>query len=126
MHMRIPFALAAAGLILAAAPALAAGRDERPPRISETAPAIIAVPAAALPALAPDVSVHQSGAIHSSNTVSTDTGGNSGSNIVTGDQSSSVTVVNIGPGTSNSIVSSNPSAPQPDTQCSGRACPRTR
>lgn len=122
--MRTSIAFAAAGFLLIAAPALADGRENRLAR-DGSGPAPVAAPVP-LPSQAPGVSTHHGGSIHSSNSVSTNTGGNSGSNITTGDQSNSVTVINIGPGSSNSTVVSGPSAPQPDSQCVGRACPRTR
>lgn len=121
--MRIPFALAVAGLLLAAAPALAAGRDG-----SARAPAPISALSSAMPTHMPNISIHRSGSIHSTNTVSANSGGNSGSNVVTGEQSSTVTVVNVAPANNDSVVVTDSSVPEPtsEPQCAGRLCPRTR
>jgi hypothetical protein len=127
-HMRTSLALAAAGLLLAASPVLAAGRDERPPRDGGAivVPAPVIVPAPALPLFGG--SSRSSGTISSNTSVSTNSGGNTGGNVVTGDQSSSVSVVNIGPTSNDStvIIAPGPSDPAPEPQCTGRACPRTR
>lgn len=127
--MRISSALAAAGLLLIAAPVLAAGSDARLSRggsISASAPASI-LPAA-MPSQASNISIHHGGSIHSTNTVSTNSGGNSGSNVVTGEQSSTVTVINIAPANNDSAIVTDSSVSQPTSpsQCTGRTCPRAR
>jgi hypothetical protein len=123
--MRTSLALAAAGLLLIATPALAAARDTRPARDGSTAPAPTPVPA---PPPAGGASTHSSGSIHSVTTVSTNSGGNSGSYVTTGDQSSTVTVINIGPtdGASGTVIIPPAQQQDPAPQCTGRMCPRTR
>lgn len=123
--MRTSLALAAAGFLLITAPALAAGRPVRGDASPAPAPILLTVPVL----IATDgIFSRTSGSIHSSNTVSTDSGGNSGSNVTTGDQSSSVTVVNIDPANNNSgtVVSLSAADSTTAPQCSGRACPRAR
>lgn len=116
--MRTSLALAAAGLLLVAVPALAAERSDRD-RITSSP----SVPAPQIPAPAP---AHNGGSIQSHASVSTNSGGNQGSNVVTGDQSATVTVVNVGPTSQNTQVISPAPQQNPAPQCSGRACPRTR
>ena len=123
--MRTSLAFAAAGLLLIAAPALADGRENRLVR-DGSGPASAAVTPPSLPSQAPGVSASHNGSINSYNSVSTNSGGNSGSNVTTGDQSSSVTVINIGSGNSASTVVTGEPAQRPDSQCAGRGCPRTR
>ncbi len=134
--MRTTAALVLVGSLLLATPALAA--DNRSDRSRDAdAPA----PAPALPTLpnifptVPQNPPHHAGGngnITSNATASNNTGGNTGSNVITGDQSSTVTVTNINPPRDNSntvIIGGqqgqvNPPAPEPTPapQCDSRGC----
>lgn len=122
MHTRIALALAAS--LLLATPALAAERAERPERgqnLSTPAPQI--VPDSSPVPTFPTFSNHSSGAILSSAAASSDSGGNQGGTVETGDQTSTVTVVNIGPAANNTQVVNPPPQPGPATLCSSmRGC----
>jgi len=127
--MRTSIALAAAGLLLIAAPAMAADRSARDTRGTAPAPApapiVVPVPQPAAPVFYYSNSSH--GNITNNTGANTSSGNNQGSNITTGDQSNTVTVVNIGPTNNNTQVGSPAPAPAPaPTQCTGRDCPRTR
>ena len=129
--MRTTAALVLAGSLLLATPAFAAERDNRDSRGSSTpapAPAVV-VPAPQQP-ITPGLhySNNSSGNISSNTSSNTASGNNQGSNVVTGDQSNTVTVVNIGPTNNNTHVGTPPAQPQPQPapSCTGRDCPRTR
>lgn len=128
--MRTSLALAAAGLLLITVPALAATRDERPARDGSTTPVVTPAPVPT-PVVLPPVggtSSHNSGSIQSHSTVSTNSGGNSGGHVTTGDQSATITVVNVGPTSSNTevIIPAPQPAPAPAPSCTDRTCLRTR
>ena len=121
--MHISLVLAAATLLFVAAPAMAAERSNR----SRTTPApSIFIPAPVAPGYTSTFS-HNSGSIESNSSVSTNSGGNQGGTVITGDQSATITVVNIGPASQHTqvVVSSSPQ-PAPEPACTGRSCPRTR
>ena len=127
------------GSLLLATPAFAAERSDRSrdndaPQPSPTLPSF-PNPFPTIPQTPPKHSGN--GTINSNVSGSNNTGGNSGSNVVTGDQSSTVTVTNINPPKDNSntvIIGGqsgqvNPPAPEPTptTQCDSRGCiTRTR
>ncbi len=123
--MRTSLALAAAGLLLIAAPVMAAERSDRDRTTPAPAPApVVVAPVVPSPVTTPS---HNNGNISSNTSVSTNSGGNQGGSVVTGDQTSTITVVNIGPtGNNTQVVTPAPQQPSPTPQCSGRACPRTR
>jgi hypothetical protein len=106
---------------------MAADRTER----DRTTPAPAPTPSIFIPAPVMPSSVstpsHNSGSIKSSSSVSTNSGGNSGGNVTTGDQTAIITVVNIGPTSQNTqVISPAPQQPAPAPECIGRDCPRTR
>lgn len=127
------------GSLLLTTPAFAAERTERSRDTDAPAPAPT-LPTNPFPTIpqTPPKQTGGNGTITSNVTGSNNTGGNSGSNVVTGDQSSTVTVTNINPPKDNSntvIIGGqpgqvNPPAPTPTeggTQCDGRGCiTRTR
>lgn len=125
--MRTSLVLAAAGLLLAASPTMAADRSDRDRSAPvSTPPPVISIPAPVLPSSVSTPS-HNSGSISNNSTVSTNSGGNTGGNVVTGDQTSTLSVVNIGPVSNNTqVVSPAPQQQEPAPQCIGRDCPRTR
>jgi hypothetical protein len=124
--MRISLTFAA-GLLLVAVPAMAATRDDRPDRdTGSTPPQSLPAPAPTPAPQIPNTSSHNSGSITSHTSVSTNSGNNQGGSVVTGDQTSTITVVNVGPtGGSTQVINPAPQQGQP-TQCSGRDCPRMR
>ena len=126
--MRTSATLVLAAMLLLATPALAAVRDARDSRGSTPAPAptpvVIPVPQPAAPGI--HYSNTNSGNISSNTGVTTSSGNNQGGTVVTGDQSSTVTVVNVGPTSNNTQVTNPPAQQPPAQQCSGRDCPRTR
>lgn len=126
--MRTSATLVLAATLLLATPALAAVRDTRDARGSTPAPApapvVVPAPQPAAPGIHYSNSSH--GSIHSSTGANTSSGNNQGGSVVTGEQNSTVTVVNVGPTSNNTQVGPTPPAPEPAPQCSGRDCPRTR
>jgi len=130
--MRTTAALVLVGSLLLATPAFAAERPAREPRggsASTPVPAPVVTPVPQQP-ITPGI--HYSNTSHGniSNNTSTNTnsGNNQGSNVVTGNQSNTVTVVNIGPtNNNNSPVVTPPAQPQqPGPSCTDRMCPRVR
>lgn len=127
--MRTSVALLLVGSLLLATPAMAADRSEREPRGSAPAPVpapvVVPVPKPTQPGL--HYSNHSSGNISNNTSANTSSGNNQGGSVVTGNQSTTVTVVNIGPTTNNTQVGTPPSPqPEPAPQCTDRNCPRTR
>lgn len=106
--MRISL-VALVGLLLITTPALAATRADRGPRDgSSPAPSpVVSTPAPT----APHASTN---GIYSSANATTNSGGNQGGNVVTGNQTSTVTVINIGPTQGTQVT---PPAPTPEPQC---------
>lgn len=127
--MRTQLALAAAGLLLIATPVMAADRSDRD-RSNTPAPAQAPAPAAPSPVLPGHISTpsYNSGSINSNSNVSTNSGGNQGGSVTTGDQSATINVVNVGPVNQNTqVITPAPQpTPAPGPQCTGRTCPRTR
>lgn len=125
--MRTSAALLLTASLLLATPALAAERT-RDTRGAAPAPA----PAPIVPVPQPTqtgfhYSNHSSGNISNNTSANTASGNNQGGSVVTGNQSTTVTVVNIGPTTNNTQVGTPPSPqPEPAPQCTDRNCPRTR
>lgn len=128
--MRTSVALVLAASLLVASPVFAADRAPRDSRNDTTpvpAPVVVPVPAPTPAAPGINYSNTSSGSISNNTTVNTASGNNQSGNVVTGDQSNTVTVVNVGPTNNNTQVGNTPAPqPQPAPQCSGRDCPRTR
>lgn len=128
------------GSLLLATPAFAAERSDRSRDDGASTPAPLPTLPNPFPIPTPANPPHHggNGTITSNVTGSNNTGGNSGSNVVTGDQSSTVTVTNINPpkdnsntviigGQSGQVNPPAPEVPASGTQCDGRGCiTRTR
>lgn len=111
------------GLMAIGAPVFADSRTERESRGSTPPIAVPTIP----PSLGtlPTFSNTNSGNTSSGASAQSNSGGNSGGNVSTGDEHSTVTIINVG--TTNSGGSSVTPAPQsaPGSQCALRSCLRT-
>ncbi|HEY4502085.1 MAG TPA: hypothetical protein VJJ20_03415 [Candidatus Paceibacterota bacterium] len=120
--MRTSLALAL-GLLLVGTPVLAGTRDRD---LRDSTPTPAPTPSPFVPTF-PSFSNTSGGSIHSGASAQTNSGGNSGGNVTTGDQSSTVKVVNVGPTNTGGGQATTPAPqPAPEPQCSGRDCPRGR
>ncbi|MBX4192454.1 hypothetical protein KW798_03140 [Candidatus Parcubacteria bacterium] len=117
---------AVALLVLSAAPALAATRSDRDTRGSTNDPAPVPTP---IPQPPHNGSNGNNGNINNNSSSNANSGGNTGGTVITGDQTSTVHVENIGPTNNNTVVvvpgPQTPPQPAPEPEsCGGRGCDR--